>query len=250
MKTIEALDIKLIALDMDGTVLNEEQEISLENRKAIKEAIDQGVHVVISTGRSLKTLQKYLDTLELSSYLVTVNGSEIWDDTGVLMERSIVQNDLIQWMWELSKLHETNFWAISTEQVWHNELPTDLSTSEWLKFGFHIDDDQVRETVKKQLVENGLLEISNSSPFNLEVNPLGINKAKGLEAVCKKLNLTMENVMAVGDSLNDIAMIREAGLGVAMGNAQDIVKETADDITASNVEDGVAKAIRKWVLKY
>ena len=78
---------------------------------------------------------------------------------------------------------------------------------------------------------------------------MGINKAKGLKTVCEKLHITMDDVMAVGDSLNDISMIKEAGFGVAMGNAQDIVKKAADAVTSSNEENGVAQAIRKYALK-
>lgn len=72
------LDIKLIALDMDGTLLNEKCEVPEENREAIKEAMEKGIHVVLSTGRSLLTCRDYAQSLELSSYLITVNGSEIW----------------------------------------------------------------------------------------------------------------------------------------------------------------------------
>ena len=128
-------------------------------------------------------------------------------------------------------------------------MPEDVSKSERLKFGFHIEDNQIREKVLKSLKEKNCFEISNSSPVNIEVNALGINKAKGLKKVCELLHISMDQVMAAGDSLNDISMIKEAGIGVAMGNAQDIVKETADVVTLANNENGVAYAIRKWALK-
>lgn len=242
------MDIKLIALDMDGTLLNEEKEISAANRQAIKDAEAKGIHVVISTGRSMATLRDLAKSLSLSSYLVTVNGSEIWDEHGELVERNIVQNDLMTWMYDLSKTHNTGYWATSTERVFFDEMPEDLSTYQWLKFGYEIKDDEVRELILSELRSRDAFEITNSSPTNIEVNAIGINKAKGIEKVCSLLGITMENVMACGDSMNDIAMIKEAGLGIAMGNAQDIVKEAADWVTASNDEDGVAEAIKKWVL--
>ena len=152
-------------------------------------------------------------------------------------------------MYDLSKQHGGNFWAISSKDNWNNEMPDDLLSEEWLKFGFHIEEDEIREKVLKELNDKGLFEISNSSLVNIEVNAMGINKAKGLEKVCSLLGISMKNVMAVGDSLNDIAMITEAGLGIAMGNAQDAVKEAADDITGDNTESGVAQAIHKWVLE-
>ena len=127
-------------------------------------------------------------------------------------------------------------------------MPEDLFSQEWIKFGFHIEEDEIRESVLKELQDKGLFEISNSSLKNIEVNALGINKAVGLQKVCDLLGISMDNVMAVGDSLNDIAMITEAGLGIAMGNAQETVKEAADDVTGTNQDSGVAQAIEKWVL--
>lgn len=242
-------EIKLIALDMDGTLFNDDRQISIGNREAIKEVQDRGIFVVLSTGRSIMTCGEHADSLELTSYLVTVNGSEIWDEKRDLVERNIVKSEFIQWMWELSQRHKTRFWAISTDKMWFDEMPGDIQDREWLKFGFDIDDDDVREIILKELQEKGEFELSNSSLKNIEVNPIGINKANGLKIVCRKLGIDMENVMAVGDSLNDMAMIKEAGIGVAMGNAQEVLKEAADWVTATNNEDGVAKAIRKWVLK-
>nr|WP_285289110.1 Cof-type HAD-IIB family hydrolase [Bacillus sp. ISL-41] len=241
-------DIKLIALDMDGTLLDDRHEVSDENRRAIKEAEKRGVRVVLSTGRSLKTARDYVLSLELSSYLVTVNGGEIWGPNGELVQRSKVDTEHIQWMFELSKKNRTGFWATSSENVWRNNMPEDLFSQEWIKFGFHIEEDEIRGNVLKELQDKGVFEISNSSLKNIEVNALGINKAVGLQKVCDLLGISMDNVMAVGDSLNDIAMIAEAGLGIAMGNAQETVKEAADDVTGTNQDSGVAQAIEKWVL--
>ncbi|KUP38325.1 Cof-type HAD-IIB family hydrolase [Bacillus halotolerans] len=244
----EDVNIKLIAIDMDGTLLNDEQLISDENRNAIRKAEDKGVYVVISTGRTLMTCRELAESLKLSSFLITANGSEIWDSNFNLVERKLLHTDHIKMMWDLRNKHNTNFWASTVNKVWRGEFPENITDHEWLKFGFDIEDDDIRNEVLAELRKNKELEITNSSPTNIEVNALGINKAAALAKVSEKLGFTMENVMAMGDSLNDIAMIKEAGLGVAMGNAQDVVKETADWITDTNIEDGVAKAIRHWVL--
>ncbi|MEW9051442.1 MAG: Cof-type HAD-IIB family hydrolase [Neobacillus sp.] len=243
-----AVDIKLIALDMDGTLLNEKHLVSEENQRAIQDAQDQGVHVVLSTGRSLRTCKEHADSLRLMSYLVTVNGSEIWNEKRELVERNTVKSELVQWMWELTKMYQTKYWAISPQGNWFDDMPDDIHDREWLKFCFNTKDDAIREKIMLALHSKGEFEITNSSPRNIEVNAVGINKAKALTRVCKLLGISMQNVMSVGDSLNDLAMIREAGLGIAMENAQPIVKETADWVTATNTEDGVALAIRKWVL--
>ncbi|MDN4071859.1 MULTISPECIES: Cof-type HAD-IIB family hydrolase [Fictibacillus] len=245
---VEQKEIKLIALDMDGTLLNDEQEISEGNRMAIREAQAEGVHVVLSTGRSLMTCRDYAKSLELNSYLVTVNGSEVWDSNGNLIERTLLHNDHIEAMMELTKKHSAQFWAVSTDKVWRETFPENCAEMEWLKFGFNIADDEVRKLVLEELAKNKELEISNSSLTNIEVNAVGINKARALDRVCRDLGITMDHVIAMGDSLNDIAMITEAGIGVAMGNAQDVVKDAADWVTGTNVEDGVAQAIRHWVL--
>lgn len=242
-------EIKLVALDMDGTLFNDDHQISEGNRGAIKEAQERGVFVVLSTGRSIMTCGEHADSLELTSYLVTVNGSEIWDEKRELVERNLVKSEFIQWMWELSQQHQTRFWAISTDKMWFDEMPEDIHGKEWLKFGFDVDDDAARELILKELEGKGEFELSNSTLKNIEVNPFGINKANGLKIVCNRLGIDMKNVMAVGDSLNDMAMIKEAGIGVAMGNAQEVVKEEADWVTATNNDDGVAKAIHKWVIK-
>ena len=241
-------NIKLIALDMDGTLLNRRQEVSDRNRKAIKEAEQEGVHVILSTGRAFATCSEYAKSLELSSYLVTVNGSEIYNEEGKLIEQKAFEPDIMEWLVELSKANGTYHWAVSCDQVYRDQLPEDLAASKWLKFGYDTKDDRVREQILKQLQEKGGLEITNSSPTNIEVNAAGVNKALAIRTVCSRLGLNMDQVMAVGDSLNDIAMIKEAGIGVAMGNAQETVKEAADWTTLSNDEDGVAHAIRTWVL--
>ncbi|MEY8752557.1 Cof-type HAD-IIB family hydrolase [Alkalicoccobacillus gibsonii] len=244
----EKKEIKLVALDIDGTLLNSVHTLSEENIAAIKEAQDKGVYVVLSTGRSLMTTSEHAETLKLTSYLVTVNGSEIWDRDLNLVERNKLDSQFVQKMWDLRNEHGTHAWATSVDKVWRNEMPEDIHQSEWLKFGFDVMDDETRLTILKELQSHPELEISNSSPTNLEINAAGVNKAQGLKKVCEFLGLTMDQVMAVGDSLNDLAMIKEAGLGVAMGNAQQLVKDTADWVTTTNDEAGVAHAIRTWVL--
>jgi len=249
MQTNEKKEFKLIALDMDGTLLNNQQEISEENRAAIAKAQEQGVHVVLSTGRSLLTCREYAQSLQLSSYLITVNGSEIWDESGQLVERKLIDASHIEKMWNLTQDHKLNFWAVTTDKVWRDEFPEDIASQEWLKFGYDIPDDALREEVLKQIAGISDFEISNSSLTNLEINALGINKAKGIMTVCDRLGISMDEVLAMGDSLNDMAMIEAAGCGIAMGNAQEAVKEAADWVTDTNVNNGVAKAISHWVLK-
>lgn len=240
-------EIKLIALDMDGTLLNNQQEVSKANREAINQAKDKGVQVIICTGRSIMTCHEYAKSLDLLSNLVTVNGGEIWDQ-GKLLERNALQSEQVQWMWELSQLYGTKYWATSIDHVWRNQMPHNILAHQWLKFGYEIEDTEIRQRILKQLKDKPFLETSNSSPVNIEINAAGINKAQAIMKVCERMNLSLDNVMAIGDSLNDILMIQKSGLGVAMGNAQEEVKHAADWVTITNQEDGVAEAIKQWVL--
>ncbi|TMW73389.1 Cof-type HAD-IIB family hydrolase [Alteribacter natronophilus] len=235
--------IKLIALDMDGTLLGSNMDVSPENAESIKRAHEHGIEVVLSTGRMMLTAGKYAEDLGLKSYLVTVNGSEVWHTDGSLVDRQLLDVEFMELMRDLTDEHKTHFWAASVDKVWNAELPEKLDEYEWMKFGFDVEDDEVREKIRAVLSGKEGLEISNSSLKNLEINAAGINKAAALKKVCNRLGITMDEVMAVGDSLNDLAMIKEAGIGVAMGNAQDFVKEHADFVTSSNLEHGVAQAI-------
>ncbi|WP_037986462.1 Cof-type HAD-IIB family hydrolase [Thalassobacillus devorans] len=241
------MDIKLIALDMDGTLVNDEGHVSKENEKAIQRAKEQGIHVVLSTGRSLPNCRSIAEELGRSSYIVTVNGGEIYDHNFDLVDRQPLDASLVKRLWELKEQHDTIFWSTTSEGMFNSGQPfdRDIETYEWLKFGFDIEDDEVRQVIFDELIKNEALEVTNSSLTNIEVNASGVNKAAALRKVSKWLDLSMHEMMAVGDSLNDIAMIREAGFGVAMGNAQDIVKEEADWVTLANTEHGVAHAIER-----
>ncbi|MDC3418518.1 Cof-type HAD-IIB family hydrolase [Aquibacillus salsiterrae] len=244
----ENRDIRLIALDMDGTLLNSNHEVSKQNRLAIEKAREKGLEVILSTGRHFSTCSAYAKSLNLSSYLITVNGSEIWTATGELVERQLLDVAIMELLVSLHKKHETYAWVASTNKIWRGEIPANLEDYEWLKFGFDTDSNETKEAIVDQLSKNELVELSNSSPTNIEVNAVGINKARAIEKVCARLGITMDQVMAMGDSLNDIKMIEEVGLGVAMGNAQDEVKAVCDWVTKHHDDDGVAYAINKLVL--
>lgn len=240
---------KLIALDMDGTLLDEQLNISPANRAAIAQAQQKGIHVVLSTGRFIGSTREYARSLGLTSYLITSNGAEIWNPSGELVERHALSSELVAWMYDLARTNGVYYWASTTDSVWRQEnFPDDIDAHEWLKFGFDIEKDTVRESIWNALCATGELEVSNSSPTNIEANVKDVNKATALETVCKALNFTMDQILAAGDSLNDLPMIRAAGCGVAMGNAQKRVKDEADWVTGTNVEDGVAQAIQRWVL--
>lgn len=242
-------NIKLIALDMDGTLLTDDDQVSEANQLAIKKAQAKRVAVMLSTGRWLDRAYPFVEKLALNTPLITVNGGEIWSANNELLERQVHDPLIMEKMWKLGREVGVNMWIVSTEKVYNSgEYPNDFADHEWLKIGFSTQDLSKLDAIKAELNHYEGLELTNSLPTNIEVNPLGVNKANGLKRVCKELNITMDEVMAVGDSLNDIKMIEQAGLGVAMGNAQAKIKDVADYVTDTNNDDGVAKAIERFVL--
>lgn len=238
-------EIKLIALDMDGTLVNHDGEVSKENEDAVRRAKEAGYHVVISTGRSLPFCREIAEQLGESAYLITVNGGQIYDQHFNLVDSTHLDSEIVENLWDLKNKHDVWFWSSTTEGVFNSNKPfeRDLHEYDWLKFGFDVKDDNVRQVILDEVMSNDALEVTNSSLTNMEINPAGVNKAAALRKVCKWLDISMDQVMAVGDSMNDIAMIHEAGFGVAMGNAQERVKEEANWITKSYTEHGVAHAI-------
>ncbi|AIQ43224.1 Cof-type HAD-IIB family hydrolase [Paenibacillus sp. FSL R5-0912] len=243
---------KLLALDMDGTVLNRNHEISAENRKWIHRAIEQGISVMFATGREVQSIAPYVEKLGLRSPLVAVNGSEVWRAPGSLLVRHTLEDNWVQELYALALESNCRYWAytvneVFTAQNWPGQIlrPED---DPWLKFGMHSDDPACLQQIHRILDATGRYELTNSSPRNIEINPLGINKASGIREVCRLLGIGMEEVAACGDSLNDLKMLRSVGLGIAMGNAQEAVKQAAKAVTGTNEEDGVAQAIRNYLL--
>lgn len=240
--------IKLIALDMDGTLLTSDEKVTERTCKAIKQAMEKDVHVVISTGRWLGSCYPYAESLGLQSYLVTSNGGEIWTMNKELIERHTIDPNLIEKMWDLGRDYDMGCWMNATDAVWQGERPNDFHEHEWLKIGFDSHIPSNLEKLMQELSYFDQLELTNSQPNNVEVNPKGVHKGSALHKVCEKLGITMDEVMAAGDSLNDMKMIQQAGLGIAMGNAQEAIKKAADFETDTNNHDGVAKAIERFVL--
>jgi len=243
------MSYKLIALDMDGTLLNKNKEIPVENREWIAKALDAGKFVVLATGRPISFAASIAQELGLQSPLIINNGSEVWKSLDTLHIRHEIGADWIERIFEvLSPYGDTiKYWAHTVEgPINHSNRPADLASVRWLQFAIRSDDPDCLQQVNKELSSWNVFEISNSHPTNLEFNPIGITKASGLKEVCKMLAIPLSETIAVGDSLNDVPMLRAAGLGVAMGNAQDITKQNADVIAPSNEESGVAYVIRHY----
>ncbi|MFD0715234.1 Cof-type HAD-IIB family hydrolase [Paenibacillus sp. GCM10027626] len=244
--------IKLVALDMDGTLLNDQQEISKENAYWIHKALDAGVKVCFATGRGFPSAVPYAEQLKLDTPMITVNGSEIWHKPYELFDRTLMSPQLVRRLHRLAlQEEECWYWAYTVKGIVNKEtwIEADYEQYEWLKFGFYTEDRAALKRILHELSQWEEIEVTNSSPDNIEINPAGISKAGGIRKLCALLGIEMSQVAAMGDSMNDIAMIREVGLGVAVGNAQQAVKEAADEVIVTNNEHAVAHLLQHFVLK-
>jgi len=240
---------RMIALDMDGTLLNENSEISQANLQAIHDSLEAGLIVCLSTGRGIVSASPYAEQIGEELPIVTANGSEVWVNRHHLHSRIEMDAALVMDLREWALEHDIWYWGTASDKVYNRDSWCDDPYAvSWLKFGFYTEDEELLALLRRKAEALDCFEITNSHPANLEFNPRGVNKASGLRQVCDLYGFTMSEVIAIGDSLNDMAMIRAAGLGVAMGNAQDVVKHHADLVTLSHTEDGVAHIIRKILL--
>ncbi len=241
---------KLIALDMDGTLLTDDKRITEETKKWLRYAVQQGVTVIFSTGRGLQTAGTYWKQLELNSPMVLLNGAEIWEGPGKLYRRTFLPRETVHRLYEHAISRGDWHWAYSKERLANERRWTpDMFELDWMKFGIGGHQPETLNALREELESWGQLEVTRSAPNNLEISVKGVTKASGVREVCGLLGIEMSDVMAVGDSDNDLRLLQDAGLGVAMANAEEHVKRAAQVITASNNEEGVSLAIRKHLFE-
>ena len=266
---------KLLVLDVDGTLLNDAKEISKRTLASLLKVQQMGVRIVLASGRPTYGLMPLAKTLELGNYggfIVSYNGCQIINAQNgeILFERRI-NPEMLPY---LEKKARKNGFAIFTyhddtiltnspgnEHIHAEAKLNNLKIIKEEEFSTAVDfapckcmlvsDDEealtgLEEHWKRRL--DGTLDVFRSEPYFLEVVPCGIDKANTLGALLSHLDITREEVIAIGDGVCDVNMLQIAGLGIAMGHSQDSVKVCADYVTASNEEDGVAQAVEKMIL--
>ncbi len=268
-------DIKVLALDLDGTLTNSQKVITPRTRAALDAAMEKGVTVVLASGRptvGVRPLAEELGLPKKGGGILSYNGGCLVD---CATWHTIYQKQLPPAIVpELCAFAERQDVAILTYD--NRSIVTNKSADPWVakeSFILHIptrqiDDlpgyvnypiskmlicvdparmDEVEAAAKAQF--EGRIDVYRSCPYFIEAVPLGVAKDAGLAALLGRKGLCSKNLMACGDGMNDLSMIRYAGVGVAMQNADNAVKLGADYVTqADNDHDGVAEAIEKFIL--
>ena len=265
---------KLIALDMDGTLLTTDKKVSERTEAAIKAAEGKGVKIVLASGRPLIGINRYLEELELikgEDYVLSFNGGLVQNTkTEEIVSKVSLKGSDLKYIYEISKELNINIHAFSAKDglitpknSQYTEHEAEINGIDInIKDFNEVDDeediikvmmidpqeilDPAIERLPKEVYEK--YSVFKSSPFFLEFTHKEVDKGLGLKRLGEYLGIKKEEIIACGDAGNDLSMVKYAGLGVAMDNAVSEVKEAADYITASNDEDGIAKVIEKFIL--
>ncbi len=266
---------KAIALDLDGTLTNDRKEISNRNKECLAQAMEQGIHVILASGRPVFGIEPVAKELQLPAkggYMLAYNGGAIIDcqtgeklfatyvpkecQTAICNEAArhgvyaityyenqiLAESDTDEYV-----LKEAFCNAAQVKKVASVDAFVDYPVEKFLVVGVHEQLVKVQEVLSAQFAD--VLDFFFSQDYFLEVVPKGVAKDVALESLLTKLGVTKEELIACGDGMNDLPMIQYAGLGVAMENAKEAVKEDADYIAPSNEDDGVAHVIEKFITK-
>jgi Cof subfamily protein (haloacid dehalogenase superfamily) len=253
---------KLIALDIDGTLLSSHLTILPKTKAALQTAAAKGHHVVVVSSRPPRSVRAIADSLKIgSSVTVSFGGAYILEGGQILFEQTLspeIARDVIERVRKAAlhaSLYSAENWFIEQDDYWAEQeakivgfrptLVGDLlyHTSHSHKFLVMGEAEKIAAFREALLGSSLKVDAVRSKPVYCEVNPGGIHKASAVELVAKHFGLALADVIAFGDGENDLTMIREAGTGVAMGNAVESVKAVAKLVTTSNDEDGIATAL-------
>ena len=268
-------DIKVLALDLDGTLTNDQKLVTPRTRAALDAAIEKGVTIVLASGRPTAGIQPLAEELGLDKKggcILSYNGGKIVDcRTGETLVEKTLDPALVPELCAFAAAQDIAILTYNREGIVCERDKDEWANKECFTTKLpmiHVDDlaSYVNYPVCKMLITldparrdavcaagqqqfAGRADLYPSSPFFIEAVPLGVAKDGSLAELLRRMGLTRENLMACGDGLNDRSMIAYAGVGVAMQNAEQPVKDCADYVTtADNNHDGVAEAIEKFIL--
>lgn len=263
---------KLVALDMDGTLLDENKTITNENINAIKKAKEKGTTVVIATGRPKAGVIKYCEDLKGNGdeYLINFNGAVVINyNTNEIISETLLEIEDLKYLYDLSIKYNVNIHAfdqyqklITPKNSKYTEVEATLNQIETHIVDFNkvndriikvmfIDEPDYLQSVIDKLPHEiyDKYTVVRSAPFFLEFLNKEVDKWNAVLALGNHLGIKKEEIICMGDAGNDLGMVEKAGLGIAMENAFPEVKKAAKFITKSNNESGVAYAITKFILQ-
>ena len=277
------MSIKIICIDLDGTLFSgRNQFISEKSIQAIQEANKRGVEIVIATGRIYNNAVQIAEKIGTKSPIIAANGAVIMDrDLKKEIYYGALSEKQCRRLMELAKKHKIATHFYTTDRVISNNLSGYIGALIYKfairhsKYGIIVDncisyntlakrfkeyDNRIAKCViysndtkrvqafKEDAYRDEELTVCGAGRYSFEVNSTGVSKGKAVEILASYLGVEREDILCIGDNENDIFMIQYAGIGVAMGNAIPKLKEISDYITDTNYNDGVAKAIKKFVL--
>lgn len=266
----QEMKYKLLVLDLDGTLTNSKKEITPFTKEVLINAQQQGLHLVLASGRPTYGIVPLAEQLEMGQYggfILSFNGGKVIEvKTGKVFYEQALPPDVMPLIYQRS--YEAGLTILSYNGKY---ILTENAEDKYVKYESFLTKMKIKETddflrdlympadkclivgepedlvpqeeqFRQELGQR--INVYRSEPFYLEVVPKGIDKAASLERLLQRIQIKREEVIAIGDGFNDLSMIKFAGLGVAMANAQPPVKSNADRITAfTNNEDGVAHFI-------
>ncbi len=264
---------KMICLDIDGTLLNSQHQISQSTKEMVQRVAEKGTPVILVSARMPKGIRFLQQELNISQPIICYSGALVMDHaTGILFNQTIGLAQVKQ-AYDMARasgvhmsLYQGDEWFIAESDPWTegesaitNIAPRVVKCEDLLqrwaaensgpnKILYMADPDAVHRLEKRlQAQFSGALNIYPSKPTYLEVMPQSASKTSAIEFLRWKLAIRRSEIMAIGDNYNDLDMLEFAGLGIAMGNAPERVKLSAAAVTLSNDEDGVAAALKKYL---
>lgn len=273
-KIVEKRDIRLIGLDLDGTTLTTDKKLTPHTKEVLEACIRQGIEVLPATGRVWSGIPEELMKMEGVHYVISSNGAAVVElatgkavyTNGIAWDRALEVFDILERYdtfydayaegdgWCEARFYENlNDYGIEPliQRLVKSSRTCIEDLREWVKehkspiekINMFFRDEEKRQQAFRELSGIPDLAVTCSLTNNLEINHCTCNKGDALLNLGKILGISMEQIMACGDGNNDLEMVRNAGVGVAMENGEDSVKEAADYVTVTNDEEGVARAI-------
>ncbi len=283
--SINNLKYKMLVSDMDYTLLNKDKMVSERNRDAVRKAIEKGVHMVVATGRIYTSARVYAKLLGVGTPIIASNGAIIREavfdnplDTEKTIYKDILPMEAVREMIRLSRKHGIFCHFFTEDTIYAEKLVTvSLRYTEWNQFLGREDQVKIKivddiekaiiednvqilksvvvdsssekiQLLRNSIVETGIVSVSQSMKDNLEVMNKGVTKGNAVRMLAEMYGIKRDEIIAIGDNENDISMIEYAGMGIAMGNAEESLKNVANHITGDYQEDGVAEAIERFIL--